>query len=348
MKIFFYDGDSKIMEPNYHLKMSSFGTVAYNMNRTLKKMGHFSDFNSAEWYGKCGSLDPQFRVPGRKSFYINVWETNNTLPYYLLQAAQGRNIFGLCNNTTNLWRKYGYNAFTIYGGCDTEFWNQTQPKDPNVFTFCHVAHGSVRSGLEVTLKAFAQAFRNNSSVKLIIKDAVSFTDTLLNFIKTLDCNNIEIVNEFWTVDKVRDLYSKSHATINLLRSAGFGLPLLECCACNNLCITGDVTPTNELVDSSFAKMIAPKGEINMFPFVTELEKQYGLKNYYGTFQYPEIPVFWDFDIDTVSNALLDVYQNWTTYQKINTRQPIINRWKWEYTVENLVKHLQILDENSIP
>lgn len=347
MKIFFYDDDKNVGKPDYHLKMGSFGTVAYNMNKTMKKMGYFAEMQEADWIGKCGSLDPQFRVSGKKNFYINVWETNNTLPYYLLHMAQGQNIFGLCNKTTNLWRKYGFNAQTVYGGCDTEYWNQVTDKDKDVFTFCHVNHATVRSGLEVILKAFAQAFRNNSSVKLIVKDSADFNESMWAFIKSLDCNNIQYINEFWTVDQIRELYSKSHATINLLRSTSFGLPLLECSACNSLCITGDVTPTNELVDSSFAKMIPPSGEVNIYPFINELEAKYGLKNYYGNFQYPEIPVFWDFDVNQVSQSILDVYKNWEQYKKIDTRQPIIDKWKWEFAVESLATKLQKIDENSV-
>jgi hypothetical protein len=337
MKINFYDDDPRFLsDPEYPIKMGSFGMVAMNMNKAFKNLGFYSEADDADWVGKCGALDPQFVYKDKKIFYINVWETNNTLPHYLLHYAVGKNIFGLCEKTTDLWRKYGWKAETIYGGCDTEYWNQTKEKNPDQFIFCHVNHATVRSGLEISLKAFAIAFKNNKNVKFIVKDTGGENIQLQNFIHSLGCNNIQYINEFWTTHQIRDLYSESHATVNLLRSTSFGLPLLESSACNNLCIAGDVTPTNELVNSSFAKMIPHNGEINVYPYVQDASRDYGLKDYYGTFSYPEIPVFWDFNTEVVAENFLDVYNNWNIYKKIDTRTPIVDNWKWEKSAQKLI------------
>ena len=341
MKLYLYDDDPRLVsDPEYPLKMGSFGMVAMNMNKAFKELGVFANADDADWVGKCGALDPQFQFKDKKMFYINVWETNNALPTYLLQNAMGRNIFGLCEKTTNLWRKYGWRSETIYGGCDTNFWYQTKEKNNNQFIFSHVNHATVRSGLEVALKSFALAFGKNENVKFIVKDTGGINSKLIEFIESLNCNNIEYINEFWTTHQIRDLYSESHVTVNLLRSTSFGLPLLESSACNNLCITGDVTPTNELVNSSFAKMIPHNGEINIFPFIHEIANQYGLKDYYGGFQYLEEPVFWDFDTEVVAENMLEVYNNWDFYKKIDTRTPIIDNWKWEKSAQKLISILE--------
>ena len=340
MKIHFYDDDPRLVsDPIYHLKMGSFGTVAYHMNKVLKKMDYYAEPDQADWVGKCGALDPQFKYKDKKSFYINVWETNNTLPFYLLHNAQGKLIFGLCDKTSNLWRKYGFQAETIYGGCDTDFWHQTEEKNKDQFVFCHINHATVRSGLDIIIPAFALKFKNNKDVKLIIKDSGGVNHKLLQFINSFKCENIEYINDFWTTEQVRDLYSKSHACINLLRSTSFGMPLLESSACNSLCICGDVTPTNELVDSSYAMMIKPKGEIPIYPFINQVEQEVGLKNYYGYFEYPEVPYFWDFEVETVGQSLFEVYNNWSSYKKIDTRTPIINNWKWENSATKLINIL---------
>lgn len=341
MKINFYDDDPRfITDENYFLKMGSFGMVAMNMNKAFKELGFFAEADNADWVGKCGALDPQFQYKNKNSFYINVWETNNTLPIYLLQNAINKNIFGLCDKTTNLWKKYGWNSETIYGGCDTDYWYQSKEKNQNQFTFCHVNHATVRSGLEVILKAFSISFQNNKDVKFIVKDSGGNNTKLIEFINSLECDNIKYINEFWDSHQIRDLYSESHCTVNLLRSTSFGLPLLESSACNNLCIAGDVTPTNELVNSSFAKMIPHNGEINIYPFVEQVEAEYGLKNYYGRFDYPEMPVFWDFDVQVVAENMLEVYNNWDFYKKIDTRTPIIDNWKWEKSAQKLISILE--------
>ena len=341
MKINFYDDDPRFCtDPDYQLKMGSFGTVAYFMNNAFKKLDCYAKPDDADWVGKCGSLDPQFRYKNKKAFYINVWETNNSLPDYLLEKAkQSTNIFGLCNKTTNMWKKYGFNIDTIYGGCDTDFWHQTKEKNKNQFIFCHVNHATVRSGLYITIPAFSLKFKNNPDVKLIIKDSGEHNIKLENFIKSFDCNNIEYINDFWTSVQIRDLYSESHACINLLRSTSFGLPLLESSACDTLCICGDVSPTDELVDKSFAKMIPHNGEINIYPYVDRISNSIGLKNYYGNFNYQEIPKFWDFNIETVADHLWEVYNNWNTYEKIDKITPIKNRWQWDFSAMKLIKIL---------
>jgi hypothetical protein len=340
IKINFFDDDRRILtDPFYIKKMGSFGTVAYNMNKTLKKFDYYADIDDAGWVGKCGSLDPQFQYKNKKSFYLSVWETNNSIPYYLLQQAQGKLIFGLCNKITNIWRKYGFNAQTIYAGCDTDYWYQTKEKNKNQFVFCHINHSTVRSALELTVQAFAKVFKNNKDVKLIIKDSSENLE-FNKYIKSFECKNIEHVASFWDSDQMRDLYSESHVTLNVLRSASFGMPLLESSACNSLCLTGNVSPTNEIVDSSFAAMIEPKCEIPIYPYIEEAEIKFGLKNYYGRFPYPETPYFWDFDVDIYAEKMLDIYKNWDKFEKIDKRTPVINKWSWENPVKKLIKILE--------
>lgn len=341
MKINFFDDDPRLIsDPDYRLRMGSFGVVAYYMNKALQENDSYENQDNADWVGKCGSLDPQFKYKNKKSFYINVWETNNTLPYYLLQNARGQTMFGLCDKTTKLWQKYGFQANTIYGGCDTNYWHQTKEKNKNQFIFCHVNHATVRSGLDVIIPAFAEKFKNNNDVKLIIKDSGGWNDKLYSFIQSHKTSNIEYINEFWTFDQIRDLYSESHVCLNLLRSTSFGMPLLECSACNTLCLTGDATPTNELVDSSFAVLVPPNGEIPIYPYINQIDQKAGLKNYYGNFQYPEMPYFWNFDVETVGKSMLKVYNNWSFYKNINTRQPVIEKWKWEFSAKKLISILK--------
>jgi hypothetical protein len=131
-----------------------------------------------------------------------------------------------CEKTSKIWRKYGFSTETIYGGCDTDYWYQTKEKNKNQFVFCHVNHSTVRSALELTLQAFVKVFKNNNDVKLIIKDSTE-NETLNNYIKSFNCKNIEYIVEFWDSDQLRDLYSESHVTLNVLRSTSFGMPLLR-------------------------------------------------------------------------------------------------------------------------
>jgi glycosyltransferase involved in cell wall biosynthesis len=246
----------------------------------------------------------------------------------------------MSNQITNLYLKEGINCQTLHCGCDTDFWHQTLPKD-NIFTFIHVNSSNVRSGLDLTLQAFHIAFQNNKNVRLIIKDTNTNVDTLKTRIQELKNkgSNIEYITKRLTRQEIRDMYSSSHVGLNLLRMTSWGFPLHEMSACNCLCVTGDFEPTNVLINRDYGILLKPSNEINIGDKLNELVNYWGLLNCYGSFGYSEEPRFYDFDIEKYADLLKNIYSNWNFYGKIDTRTAIIDKWKWKYTAENLVKHL---------
>jgi len=341
--IHFFDTDPRKDSPDYRESHGSFGELILNYNDELKKLGYYSELDKCEYVGRCGSLDPNFVFDGKKTFYINVWETANALPWYLVNNAKSVNqrIFGLSDQITKLWRKYGFECETIYGGCNTDFWKPTIPKSKDKFVFLHVNHANVRSGLDLTLQAFSRAFRGNDDVVLIVKDS-SYDAKLGSVISKLNDTglNIEYVPKMMSSPELRDLYSSSHVCLNVIRCTSFGLPLLESSACGCLCVTGDVEPTNEIITPDFGVLIPSNGLLSIPVTAPQLEKNYGLKNYYGNFDYSEEPMFYDFDIDVYAKKLQDIYLSYSSvYAKIDTRTPIIERWGWDKPIKKLVNIL---------
>lgn len=346
MKVHVYDDDERqVTDPeNYALNHGSFAEVSINMNRALKRLGAYCDADNAEWVGMCASLNSGFKYKDKKSFILHVWEATS-LPIFVWHHAQNQKIFGLSNQITKLWHRYNRpDVSTVYGGCDTEFWHQTKEKNANKFQFCHVNSSNIRSGLDLTIAAFSIAFKNNQNVKLIIKDTnpQNNNSTLLKYIDTWRKHNrvdIEYISERKPMTWVRDLYSESHVTLNMLRATSFGMPLLECGACNSLCVTGDIEPTNELIKPEYGRLLRPSGMVKLSEIVPKLESSCGLLNCYGNFQHIEEPYIADFNIHEYAALLRDLYINWNLYSKIDTRTPIIENWSWDKQAKLLIEKL---------
>jgi glycosyltransferase involved in cell wall biosynthesis len=341
--IHLYEDDPRfINDPTFENNHGSFSVINYGLNNALKKIGKYSDVQEAEYIGFATSLNLNHYIEGKKSFYITVWETINKLTNYHLQIARGNKIiFGMSDQVSNLYRKEGIQCETLHCGCDTEFWKQTLPKNEK-FTFIHINSSNVRSGLDLTLQAFDIAFRNNPDVQLIVKDTNTNIDILLSRINEMRSHgtNIEYITKRSTKQEVRDLYSQSHVGLNLLRMTSWGFPLHEMSACNCLCLTGDIAPTNVLIKQEYGVLLKPSNEINISDKLAELVNNWGLLNCYGGFPYSEEPRFYDFNVEEYAEKLKEIYNNWESYKKIDTRTPIVDNWKWETSAQKLISSLQ--------
>lgn len=348
MSIHVYDDDTRQVTDSkaYPLNHGSFAEVSINMNKALKQIGAYADPDQSEWVGMCASLGSDFKYKDKKNFIIHVWETTS-LPIFVFQNGihTQKRIFGLSNQITKLWHKYGRtDVVTIYGGCDTDFWVQTKPKNPNQFQFCHVNSTNIRSGIDMTVHAFANAFQGNPNVKLVIKDTnpQGPDSPLLAQIKAhIDRYqvNIEYHSKRESMLWVRDLYSESHVTLNMLRATSFGMPLLECGACDSLCVTGDIEPTNELVRPEYGVLLKPRAMVPLSQIIAPLEKHWGLLNCYGHFQHFEEPRISDFDTWEYVKLLQNIYKNWTDFAKIDKRGPIVRDWSWVKSAQRLKEQL---------
>lgn len=342
MSIHLYENDPRFhSDPTFALNHGSFSVINYGLNNSLRKLEKFAEYDKAEWVGLASSLEIGWMCGFAKTFVITVWETINTLTHHHLMTARHTNpvLFGMSEQISKLYREAGFECRTLTCGCDTDFWYQTKPKNSK-FTFLHVNSSNVRSGLDLTLRAFYKAFRKNPDVQLIVKDT-NDSPILRERIEELKGGGacIQYVNSRWTKNQVRDLYSEAHVCLNLLRMTSYGFPLLEASACNCLSVTGDFDPTNTLVRPEWGVLVKPSSEINISDKLSELVDQWGLLNTYGGFVYPVEPRFYDFDVDQYAETLRDIYNNWSRYESLDKRSPIVDNFKWVDTAKTLIKYL---------
>jgi hypothetical protein len=334
------------IDPTFEENHGSFSVINFGLNNALKKINSYSDADQAEWVGNASSLDLNFNYKDKKSFVITVWETINTLTYYHIMTAKKltdetkKPIFGMSDQITNLYLKYGIPCRTLTCGCDTDFYHQTKPKNQK-FTFLHINSSNIRSGLDMTLKAFSNAFQNNPNVQLIVKDT-NENPILLQRINEFKQKGADItyITSRWTKSQVRDLYSESHVCLNLYRISSWGFPLAECSACNCLSLTGDFSPANELNTNEYAVLLKPNGIVDINKHIDYFTNYWGFLNCYPNFPYPEEPLFYNFDINEYTEKLKEIYTSWDSkYEKIDKRTPIVNKFKWENTAKQLTQYL---------
>ena len=330
-------------DPTFIDNHGSFSVINYGINQGLKNINAYANIDDANFIGYASSLDFDTYHRNKKSFYITVWETINSLTHYHIQKLKHSDkiLFGMSDQITNLYLKEGIRCKTLHCGCDTDFWKPTLPKNEK-FTFIHVNSTNIRSGIDLTLEAFDKAFRHNKDVQLIIKDTnlnnYQFLKKISEFVDK-GCSIIYIQKRM-TRQQIRDLYSQSHVGLNLLRMTSWGFPLHEMSSCGCYCITGNFEPTNVLLNNKFATLINPIRKINIQDTLDYLVNHWGLLNCYGGFSYPEQPQFYDFDIDEYAEILKQVFHNWDYYQTIDTRSPIKNDWSWTNTAKQLLQELQ--------
>jgi glycosyltransferase involved in cell wall biosynthesis len=331
---------------NYKYNHGSLSSVMININQELKKINSYSDAEQAEWVGVCAPLDIGFKYKDKKSFIISCWETANTLSYFHLNSAKQskQKLLGMSNQITNLWRKYGLDCKTLHLGADTEFWQPTKEKDKQKFVFILPFATFTRSAIDLALEAFSIAFKNNKDVVLKLKDTEASPKYLskIEEYKKLGLN-IEHHTGRWSMQELRDFYSSAHVCLTLQRAASFGLVISESMSCNTLNLTGNIEPSNEIVNKEISVMVDPIGLSSIPQSTNYLVQEWGFINAYPNFDYPEEPLFYHFDKNQYAEKMLECYNQWDAkYSKLNYREYIKQNFTWEKTAKNLIN---ILNEN---
>lgn len=345
MKIHLFDTDNRrFSDPSYPTNMGSFSIVANGFNKGLKEIGHYAEPDEADFVGICDSLNFNFRYKNKKRFIINVWDCINVLPNELINIRKSNSdmiLFGLSNQITNLWKKFGYECKTTMPGCDTDFWKPTLPKN-GPFTFFFNSYANVRSGLEIVLEAYSLWAKDRKDVQLFIQNT-SENEQLKNVLtefKEAGFNIKFCLGNRISFDDMRALYSQSHVSLNVMHHSSWGLGVHESMACGCIPIVGDFSPSNEMVDKDNCVIIPPTCEVDIQEYSDKIGSLYGLTSSYGNFHYDEPPRFYDYSRIDYANMMVEIHQRWKEYSKINHRDYVIKNWSWKQAAENLVKVLQ--------
>lgn len=350
MKIHLLDLDPRInSDPSYLSNMGSFGIVVHGLNSGLKQLGYYSEPDDADWVGTIEGVGIGFKYKDKKSFIINVWDMINVLPNELLAAQKQSNqrMFGLSNQVTNLWRKYGVPCDTVMPGIDLDFYKKSREKTTDKLVFLFDSFANVRSGFDINMSAFFHAFAylKQDGPKLIIKNTTN-SERFLQIVRGYQDAGLDIslINERITFEQMRDLYSSSDISLNVMRHSSWGLNIQMAAACGCLPIVGDFCPSNEM---DVGELLRPSKEVFIDEEIGRLIDIWGLHNAYGNFSYSERPRFYDYSLSEYVDILRDINDVWYRYDTktskvpINSRVPLLDeKWTWKFSAQTLVNFLE--------
>jgi hypothetical protein len=342
MKISFVDTDPRALtDPLYKTNMGSFSIVAHGFNLGLKNIGCYAEPDDADFVGICDALNIGFKYKNKPSFIVNVWDTINALPEFLVQNARNLDtrILGLSDQITQLWRKYGVECETAMPGCSYKFWTpvvEKQEREETIFLFNSFAN--VRSGLDLAVEAFSRAFTKKDNAILIIKNTES-NPTLEKYLsESLKNCKFHYITGRSSFYDMRELYRLSDYSLNVMRMSSYGLGIHEALACGCIPIVGNFNPSNRIVKGLSSFLINPTAEINIKDKLPELIGK-GLHNAYGNFKYIEEPRFYDYSIDEYAKLLRHLHEYKVRCNVELERDKLGVSWSWEGAAENLVKQL---------
>lgn len=343
LKVHLLDTDPrKFTDPLYFTNMGSFSIVAHGFNKGLKEIGAYAEPDEADFVGICDALNIGFQYKNKPSFIINVWDTINVLPEFLVRNASNSKarILGLSDQVTQLWLKRGIDCRTTMPGCNVDFWcpgAKNLEREETIFLFNSFAN--VRSGLDLALEAFSQAFTRDDRATLIIKNTDS-NEKLEKYIseKSQNCKILYLKGRSSFMD-MRELYRFSDYSLNVMSMSSWGLGIHEAISCGCIPIVGNFNPSNIIVEGFNAFSLNPIQKIKIYDKIPELVEK-GFHNAYGNFEYAEPPLFYDYSIDEYSKLLRYLYKNKIKPDVDLERKKLREKWSWGKAAENLVKELE--------
>lgn len=338
----FIDTDPRqFTDPLYHTNCGSFSIVAKGFNAGLKNIGAYAEPDDADFVGICDALNIGFKYKNKPSFIVNVWDTINALPEFLVQNARNLDtrILGLSDQITQLWLDRGIDCKTTTPGCNADFWCpglEKPEREETIFLFNSFAN--VRSGLNLALEAFSKAFTKDDRATLIIKNTDS-NEKLEKYIieKSQNCKVRYLTGRSSFTD-MRDLYRFSDYSLNVMAMSSWGLGIHESIACGCIPIVGNFNPSSMIVEGFSAFSLNPIGKVKIYDKIPELVEK-GFHNAYGNFEYKESPLFYDYSIDEYSKLLQHLYQNKIRSNVELERKKLKEKWNWEKSAQKLVDNL---------
>lgn len=126
------------------------------------------------------------------------------------------------------------NTTYVHLGVDTSIWKPVKRRKDDKFVVLSYTESLARSGLEILVKAFANAFAGQNDCQLFIKDrngTEEFKKWIYNQAKELNINLRYENRHISDIEEVRDIFSQVDCHAYLNRSTTWGMTVLEGMAC---------------------------------------------------------------------------------------------------------------------
>lgn len=229
--------------------------IVRNLNIGARNVGLYDE------NGKVVIYDTTANTHGLKADAILcVYET--AFPVPVLQNANGLPLIGCSLHNLFFITDTGYpttHAAFCNLGVDSRLFKPTG-KLNNKFRFLCFAESNARSGIDVVISAFSEAFAGSQDVELYLKDRGA-TDTFKRFVeKWANEYNVNIIHDTdntQNFDELLKMYNDANVMVFCSRSTTWGMTLLESMACGVPVITTAYAGPREYVADGFNGWIVP-------------------------------------------------------------------------------------------
>jgi glycosyltransferase involved in cell wall biosynthesis len=270
-----------------------------------------------------------------------------TFPQLLIQRLAGRPVLGLSKENAMFATLAGYPPHLVHYvsmGVDTDVWRYTTKKyKKDKFVFLSFCESNTRSGFDILIPAFCQAFQGNKGVELLIKDREA-TDQFKAYVRSMaEAHNVTIIHEDQHITNFEDqlrYYESADVHICLNRSHTWGMVMSQGMSCGIPTITQRYSGPSDYctsINSLSVDFDLEEVDNSLIQYLTTI----GLKNHLIPVtddQYPSNKPFWSRPrFDSVKLKMLELAN---TNKIILSEYSLLARqtalwFSWEKTALNL-------------
>lgn len=266
-------------------------------------------------------------------------------PDFIIRNAQNKPLLSVSRDSMKFAIDGGYNPHLcsfINLGVDTNIWTPVKKiKNLDKFVVLSYTESLVRSGLEILIKAFTEAFRGNKDAVLHIKDR----NATLEFARWVHVqaseNDINIIYDnvhLDTPEKIKDLFSGVDCHVYLNRSTTWGMTVLEGIACGIPTITPLYSGPRDFITDG-QNGLACDFEITKVHTEINYLQSIGQRNFF--FPLRESDYWCRPDFNSVAYKLKLLYNNSNLRQKLAHLGPIYAKsYSWQSSARMISENLQ--------
>lgn len=280
-----------------------------------------------------------------KQIGFTVWETDkipsdwvdscNRMDAMIVPSKINKEVFESCGVKVPIYiARHGIDKEVFHAIGDSFDFACEMPK----FKFLSVCTFQYRKGLDILLKAFWEEFTSQNDVCLVIK--TSKTNNLKQIItdyrdslNVKDYAPVYVSSEDFTNEQMASIYRASDCFVLSSRGEGVGLPYLEAGACGLPVIASNWGGQRDLLNKSNSYLLDGK-----LDYIDETAAQFPNFKAYMKWFHP--------DVYHLRALMRTAFEREKEIKKKAEKlyQEIHNNWKWTYTVVDLIKILDTVNE----
>lgn len=269
-----------------------------------------------------------------------------TIPYFVKYNSQNKPLIAVSRDNMIFLLESGYPKSKIGYinlGVDSEKFSKVEKKYyKDKFVCLSMTESLVRSGLEILIDGFGNAFSGNKEALLYVKDrnaTLEFEKWIRNRAKYYNIELLYENNHLNTIEKILNMYSHADVHYYLNRSTTWGMNVLESISCGIPTASPMYSGPREYISDKLSG-IGIEFELEDITQNKLIELQsIGMRNFFFPINqenYPRQPYWCKPKVESVSKTLLELYKNKELRKTLSFNgRAMAEQFTWERSAMNL-------------